>query len=768
MSNRPRTADLAKLDPDLPAAVREFLTDLRTYFHQLDVSARVYASRRHLDPSTVSRYLSGKRPVPWKFVEDLLDDVAEHCGVGVTAEAVKGLQALHKADRQARQPVSELDRMEDRVRHADHEVRRLRAEERQLAQALQASEAAHKQETTRRQGAEAELEELKNDHRMQARDLVQWRGMSLGLCGAFTSLGQQVAWLRQALADTRAALKAAEARRDHLEQQLLAAEAFVAEGISGASLMDVLEAADRTTPVPELVQLIGGLATSPRQAFASELVASASRCRPVQEVTALLSALYTAGLHQHAEAALPALVAMRPVQDAAALVTELLRSGLEEPVVSLLQASVKLHTPSDLASLAGLLQQHGRNEAAVVLLGATATHRTAEETVAVCSLLTLPGFQATLAQAITTPVAARPCAELAALVIQLHRSGFADLAETLQSAIALERTATDVAELIDALHCAKLPDAAAAVFWETQQRTTGHLVALISALHTENRHRDASEVLTRALTSRSGPENARLIVDLHVVGLHQDAFHALITALSSFSPHDVREILQRLDQTHPATDVRSLLTEAAARCSSDAAADMLVSLLNSELHEYAQLVYACTFQGRPTGHAAAALTLLHRRTDQFLTPHTLRAQARLASATEVTHLSLALHAAGLDAQFHAVLSGGVLERHATEAAMVVKILEGLRVLSNGQSTKVINHLLTRLVQDQPVDDQLAWITALEATGAEDTKQRLIKMACQTREFGVKLYALEVSGRLEDRGPLILFLWRLRRLARVFD
>ncbi|WP_330358368.1 hypothetical protein [Streptomyces chartreusis] len=772
MSNPPRTAELAELDTDLPAPVRDFVSDLRTYFHRLEVSVRVYAVRRNVAAGTLSRYLNGKRAVPWKFVEDLLADTTEHCGAPPTPEAVSCLRVLHEADRQCRRrPASGLNRLEDRLRDADQEVGRLRAQERVLTKALQDSEHQHAHEATRRTVAEAELHELHDKYRVQADALTLWRGVSLGLLGGYSSLEQEAALLRQALAETQAALRAAEAHRDHLEQQLLAAEELLEEGISGASLMEVLEAADRTTPVPELVQLVGGLATSPRQAFASELVTSASRCRPVQEVQALLSALYQAGLHKHAEAALPAMVAMRPVQDTADLVAELLHAGLEEPVVSLLQASVELHTPHDLASLAGLLHQRGRDDAVTVLLGATATHRTAEEIVTVCTLLARPDLNGILTEIITTPVRERSCAELTTLVIHLHQSSVRHLAETLQRAMALHRAATDVAELIAALHQANLPDAANTVFWQTQQRTTGYLVALTSALHTANLDQEAAEVLSHALSSRPVADNASLIVDLHVAGRLQDASNALATVLRSFPSAYVRDILDRLDQIHPGMNARSLLTEAATRGSAADAADMLVALLDCHLSEHAQAVYSCTVQQRPTGHAAAALRQLEQRRPHYLTPPALQTQARTSTASQNTNLALALHMARLPGHFDAVLSGGALERTPIEAAMVVHNLEALRLPSKGQSIQVADHLLARAVQDYPIDRQLAWVTALEASAVRDAAKRLIDMAyeaCPTQEFSLKLYALRVSGRLVDRGPGQLLLWRLRRLTRIFD
>lgn len=54
---------------------------LRQQSEALGVSARRYATRRFVNPGTLSRYLAGSRVPPWKFVQDLLTDVAEERGV---------------------------------------------------------------------------------------------------------------------------------------------------------------------------------------------------------------------------------------------------------------------------------------------------------------------------------------------------------------------------------------------------------------------------------------------------------------------------------------------------------------------------------------------------------------------------------------------------------------------------------------------------------------------------------------------------------------
>uniref|UniRef100_UPI003F499921 hypothetical protein n=1 Tax=Streptomyces chartreusis TaxID=1969 RepID=UPI003F499921 len=240
--------------------------------------------------------------------------------------------------------------------------------------------------------------------------------------------------LRRQLEDTRVELRVAEERSHALEKQLDAAEELLNECVSGVSLMEVLKAADRTASAPELVQLVDGLATSPRGAIASELVTSMSRCRPVAEVQALFGALYGAGLHKHAEAALRAMVAMRPVADTADLVRELLRTGLQEPAAALLQAAVELHGPDDPAELARILHCRGHREVLLVLLSATVIHRDVAEILAVCSLLVASSLYDALVQAVSCPAQDRVCAELVELVIALHESGFWPLADAREAA----------------------------------------------------------------------------------------------------------------------------------------------------------------------------------------------------------------------------------------------------------------------------------------------------------------------------------------------
>ncbi|WP_426365329.1 hypothetical protein [Streptomyces sp. E-08] len=135
--------------------VRALAQALRDLFKGLGVSARRYGIRRSYDSGTVSRYLAGRRMPPWKFVLDLLHDVAEERGGALpTEETVAMLRALHtaavdsgggtahkvqvlerrlaEADRVARGAATRERALEEALQDREHRIRDLRLREREL------------------------------------------------------------------------------------------------------------------------------------------------------------------------------------------------------------------------------------------------------------------------------------------------------------------------------------------------------------------------------------------------------------------------------------------------------------------------------------------------------------------------------------------------------------------------------------------------------------------------------------------------------------
>jgi hypothetical protein len=113
------------VDDDLPAEWAALVAALRDLFTGLGVSTRRYAARRAYDPSTVSRYLSGRRLPPWEFILGLLHDVAEERRTLPTTESIDMLRALHTAALQtSKGPAHRVQRLEQELAEVYQEARR--------------------------------------------------------------------------------------------------------------------------------------------------------------------------------------------------------------------------------------------------------------------------------------------------------------------------------------------------------------------------------------------------------------------------------------------------------------------------------------------------------------------------------------------------------------------------------------------------------------------------------------------------------------------
>ncbi|MCP9212816.1 hypothetical protein NMK44_37990 [Streptomyces sp. NEAU-Y11] len=116
--------ELRPLGDNLPDECRAFAMELRGLFAGLEVSVRRYAVRRHRDPSTVSRFLSGTRIPPWEFVFDLFTDLAARRGAAVTPAAIELMRDLHRAAvRTSRSPAHAMEILQVQLADADREAR---------------------------------------------------------------------------------------------------------------------------------------------------------------------------------------------------------------------------------------------------------------------------------------------------------------------------------------------------------------------------------------------------------------------------------------------------------------------------------------------------------------------------------------------------------------------------------------------------------------------------------------------------------------------
>jgi CheY-like chemotaxis protein len=128
---------LRPLDAGIGTECREFAEALRDLFGLLDVSVRGYGAQRFRDAGSISRFLSGTRVPPWRFVVDLIDDVTACQGYPVPPADVARLLRLHRAavrsGSAAARPVKVL---ELQLAEAELDARRSTVEEEVIGDAL--------------------------------------------------------------------------------------------------------------------------------------------------------------------------------------------------------------------------------------------------------------------------------------------------------------------------------------------------------------------------------------------------------------------------------------------------------------------------------------------------------------------------------------------------------------------------------------------------------------------------------------------------------
>ncbi|MFH8371463.1 hypothetical protein [Streptomyces sp. NPDC018031] len=710
LESRTRAARLAPLKEGLAPSRRALAEDLRQVFLLLEVSVRRYATRRHLDASTVTRYLNGERVPPWDFAATLVADVRE-AGAPITFEAETALRDLHRTALASNRRSSEVQTLQDRLEQADEETRRIKTRQRALEEALLNREARLMEARGRCRDLEVQLEGQRLAHRAE---LEVWRGEYERLETECEDLQEQVHYLQEALAVARAELIAAEEQCQRLENELETAQRHEPDGGTASSLMAALEAADRTASVPELVAVVGSLESRTQRAMASELVTSVSRSRSVQEVAALLAALRHDGYHAYTETVLPALVMMRSADDTSALTATLHAAGFEECVVTVLRASVELHTAEDLAGFARALERAGVRQHAETLVKAAAAVRPVADVLAVLAALTGTELDPAVGAAVGLVADKRDVPGIADLSIALRTAGLHRLAHDLQEEAAARRSAPDVADLVEALSRSGLAQDADTVFRRAQDRTVDYLIALTHALRRGGRHHEAAAVLERALGRRPAAEVAALIADLYGTGRHQQATGLLSSALHTLPYPEIAALFAVLDETYQGS--RAILETAARSSSPQDAAAMVVRLELGQLPGYAEVVFEYTLHKRPVGHAGLFLRDLHHVRSGYTDAVALLRRARAALPSAMAPLMLALDSVSLDDGLDAVVRGSAVDCVAGEAVLLLRNLRALDGPLGRRADRVAHHVLHRIVHARPIPAQVDLVLALEAAG----------------------------------------------------
>lgn len=282
---------LAPLKDGLAPEKQALAEDLRRVFLTLGISVRRYSVRRYLNPSTVTRYLNGERIPPWDFVAGVIAD-AQETYAPLTPEAETALRELHQNAVKTNQHSSEVQALQAKLAEADEETRRITTRQRTLREALRDRESRLAGVHGRCRDLKTQFEEQQLAHRAEVQ---LWQGVYQRLQEECGDLQEQVIYLQEALALTRAELVAAEDRCHRLETRLETVQELCKDERKDNETRSIIwrlgELADHGSSVLELVRAVGNLELRTRQAVESKLSPSAGQCRTIEEVVGLLAAL---------------------------------------------------------------------------------------------------------------------------------------------------------------------------------------------------------------------------------------------------------------------------------------------------------------------------------------------------------------------------------------------------------------------------------------------------------------------------------------------
>ncbi|MCX5331005.1 MULTISPECIES: chromosomal replication initiator protein DnaA [unclassified Streptomyces] len=213
---------LVPLGGDLPDEGRALAEALRGLFGGLGIGVRRYATRRHRDAGSVSRFLNGSRVPPWEFVNDLISDVTEQQGQPPTPEAMELLRRLHReALAETGSAYGRVQLLEDQLADADRQS----MESTNLVRALERAlvNAQH-----RAADLELQLRQLhsREDDRIAEKDksLQLYEDQVTALLRERQNLLREVEALGEQLQDAHTRRARAERRCEELERQLVVAE----------------------------------------------------------------------------------------------------------------------------------------------------------------------------------------------------------------------------------------------------------------------------------------------------------------------------------------------------------------------------------------------------------------------------------------------------------------------------------------------------------------------------------------------------------------
>ncbi|WP_431042263.1 FxSxx-COOH system tetratricopeptide repeat protein [Streptomyces sp. P1-3] len=220
-----RVGDLKPIPERVGPECRALALGLRELFGAVGVSLRVYATRKYLDPGTVSRYLNGTVVAPATFVDQLIVDAGKATGRPVAQEVLAHVHRLQRTALQATNSVGyELQMLRDQLADADRDRQRAETVAEALTEALQDRKARIAEMEVEQRRLAASVSAERAERAEYDAELARRGSEEQRLRGERDRLRAEVARLQQELDQARRQAVTAEQRCEALEHQLQTAE----------------------------------------------------------------------------------------------------------------------------------------------------------------------------------------------------------------------------------------------------------------------------------------------------------------------------------------------------------------------------------------------------------------------------------------------------------------------------------------------------------------------------------------------------------------
>ncbi|MDN3055739.1 hypothetical protein PH213_14540 [Streptomyces sp. SRF1] len=280
---------------------------LTTLFKDLGIPQSQYAVRIHLDPASVSRYLSGRRMPTRDFIARLIREVEKHRGSPLQQAVIEKLEEMRLAALRAWEPERyELEVLRGKLEESKRDVKRLLQHQEALLLLLDKKEELLAEASRELAQLRHDWVASRNESELALVEVVKDRDE---LQEERVNLLAQIAQLKQELEETGRLRKESELRCAELEDRLLVVEGGLAEKLG------IGEQSGHSVPLHVLQGQLLAYWDSGENHSASKELSEAAWSRQVEELWAVVKWMRSLGRHPERRRLVDDTIRLRPIQD---------------------------------------------------------------------------------------------------------------------------------------------------------------------------------------------------------------------------------------------------------------------------------------------------------------------------------------------------------------------------------------------------------------------------------------------------------------------